>query len=67
MFYFLYKHQWNAKPFHLNIILFAAKVAIYNVAMTSLIFSHVKNTMLLLSHPSEPLPSCYDCFAIYQK
>ena len=36
MFYLLYKHQWNAKPFY------PAKGAIYYVAIATVIFSHVK-------------------------
>ena len=43
MFYLLYKHQWNAKPFHFNIFL-AAKGAMYHVAIATVIFSHVKIT-----------------------
>ena len=38
MFYLLYKHQWNAKPFY------PAKGAIYYVAIATVIFSHVKIT-----------------------
>ena len=40
MFYILYKHQWNAKPFHFNF--FGAKGAMYYVAIATVIFSHVK-------------------------
>ena len=32
MFYLLYEHHWNTKPFHLNIFL-TAKGAIYHVAI----------------------------------
>ena len=42
MFYILYKHQWNTKPFQLDI--FPAKGAIYYVAIATVIFSHVKIT-----------------------
>ena len=43
MFYVWYEHQWNTKPFQLNIF-FPAKGAIYRVAITTVIFSHVKIT-----------------------
>ena len=43
MFYLLYKHQWNAKPFHFNII-FAVQGAMYHVAIATMIFSRVKIT-----------------------
>ena len=43
MFYLLYKHQRNAKPLHFNIS-FAAKGAMYHVAIATVIFSHVKIT-----------------------
>ena len=41
MFYLLYKHQWNTKPFQWNSF-FLAKGAIYYVAIATVIFSHVK-------------------------
>ena len=31
MFYLLYKHQWNTKPFHFNTEFFGVKGAIYSV------------------------------------
>ena len=43
MFYLLYKHQWNTKPFQWNSF-FPAKGAIYYVAIATVIFSHVKRT-----------------------
>ena len=43
MFYLLYKHQWNTKPFHWNSF-FPAKGAIYYVAIATVIFSYVKIT-----------------------
>ena len=43
MFYLLYKHQWNTKPFHWNSF-FPAKGAIYYVAIATVIFSHLKIT-----------------------
>ena len=43
MFYLLYKHQWNAKPFHFNIF-FCCEGAMYHVAIATVIFSHVKIT-----------------------
>ena len=43
MFYLLYKHQWNTKPFHFNSF-FGVKGAIYYVAIAKVIFSHVKIT-----------------------
>ena len=43
MFYLLYKHQWNAKPFHFNIF-FCCEGAMYHVAIATMIFSHVKIT-----------------------
>ena len=43
MFYLLYKHQWNTKPFYWNSF-FPAKGAIYYVAIATVIFSHVKIT-----------------------
>ena len=47
---YLRKHQWNSKLFHLNIF-FAAKGAIYYVAIATVIFSHVKNVMLTAGNP----------------
>ena len=41
----LYKHQWNAKPFHLNF--FAAKGAIHCATIASVIFSFVELTVFL--------------------
>ena len=51
----LCKHQWNAKPFHLNIF-FAAKGAIYCEATATVIFSHVKITCedFMFSRESPP-------------
>ena len=43
MFYLLYKHQWNAKPFYLNSF-FGVKGAVYYEAIATVIFSHVKIT-----------------------
>ena len=43
MFYLLYKHQWNTKPFHFNSF-FGVKGAIYYEAIATGIFSHVKIT-----------------------
>ena len=40
--FLLYKLQWNTKPFHFNF--FGAKGAVYYVAITTVIFSHVKIT-----------------------
>ena len=48
MFYLLFKHQGNTKPFHLFIfiiiIFFFARGAIYHVARETVIFSLVKIT-----------------------
>ena len=41
MFYSLYKHQWNAKPFYLKSF-FGLKGAVYYEAIAMVIFSHVK-------------------------
>ena len=46
MFYLLYKHQWNTKPFHFNG--FLVRGAIYSVAIAMVIFSRVK--IMLFSH-----------------
>ena len=43
MFYLLYRQQWNSTPVHLHIF-FAAKGAIFYVAIATVIFSHVKIT-----------------------
>ena len=41
MFYLLYKHRWNTKPFHLNSSS-GVKGAVYYVAIAKVIFSYVK-------------------------
>ena len=55
MFYLLYKHQWNTKPFHFNSFLeWKARLIIiiiiihnYYVAIVTVIFSQVKITCYL--------------------
>jgi len=37
IFYVLHNHQWNTKPFHLNIF-FAVKSAIYHLAIAVMTF-----------------------------
>ena len=46
IFYLLYKHQWNAKPFYLNSF-FGLKGAVYYEAIATVIFSHLKITCYL--------------------
>ena len=46
MFFLLYKHQWNTKPFHSNSF-FGMEGAIYYVAIAKVLFSHVKISSFL--------------------
>ena len=43
IFYLLYKHQWNTKPFHFYSFL-VWKARFHDVAIAKVIFSHVKIT-----------------------